>query len=89
MLYQMIAGAWPFELAASDQAGMRAFAERLSEWQIKGIREAKRLSNWVQNNEAYESACTDFVFGILGPGNGEFLQSMQHFVDTIAPSGAI
>jgi len=89
MLYQMIAGAWPFELAATDQSGMRAFAERLSEWQIKGIREAKRLSNWVQNNEAYEAACTEFVFNILSAENNEFLQAMQRFVDTIASPGAI
>lgn len=89
MLYQMLVGAWPLDLLPDDQAGVRALAERLLEWQVKGIREAKRLSNWVQNNEAYENACTEFLLQIMAPSNQGFLNSVYEFVSSIAPAGAI
>lgn len=89
MLYQMIVGAWPLDLQPNDEEGVHALAERLSEWQVKGIREAKRLSNWVQNNEAYENACTEFLMHIMAPANQGFLNSLHEFVTTVAPAGAI
>jgi (1->4)-alpha-D-glucan 1-alpha-D-glucosylmutase len=67
MLYQMLVGAWPPGLAADDQAGVREFAERIASWQQKALREAKRYTAWVAPNEAYESACRDFIFQILDP----------------------
>jgi (1->4)-alpha-D-glucan 1-alpha-D-glucosylmutase len=90
MLYQMLVGAWPPDLKADDTEGLKAFAERIDAWQIKALREAKRLSSWVQAHEEYESTCTDFLYSILDQEKSpEFLQDMISFVDDIAPPGAI
>ncbi|HWU33998.1 MAG TPA: malto-oligosyltrehalose synthase [Methylovorus sp.] len=90
MLYQMLVGAWPFELQVSDAAGLKAYGERMQAWFIKSIREAKWMSSWVQANEPYEEACTQFLQQILDPEqSSEFLHSLVQFTEQIAPAGAI
>lgn len=90
MLYQMLVGAWPYELAVDDRAGMKNYAERLDGWLLKSIREAKRISNWIQANESYENACRDFLFNIMDiDKNAAFLYNVSSFVQEIAPSGAV
>ncbi len=46
MLYQMIVGAWPVQLVATDVEGLHEFAERLAGWQLKAMREAKLATDW-------------------------------------------
>jgi (1->4)-alpha-D-glucan 1-alpha-D-glucosylmutase len=90
MLYQMLVGAWPLGLGMNDSQGLLAFAQRVDEWQIKSLREAKRLSSWIQSHEIYESTCTDFLFNILDEKtNSAFLLDMIGFAERIAPLGAI
>ncbi|HBK09015.1 MAG TPA: malto-oligosyltrehalose synthase, partial [Acetobacteraceae bacterium] len=88
MLYQMIVGAWPLDLDASDAAGCRAFAERLAVWQQKALREAKLRTNWTSPNEAYEAVAKDFLFGLLSEGSS-FLPLARSFVEAITPAGAV
>lgn len=90
MLYQMLAGAWPLGLAESDRDGVRAFAERIDQWQTKALREAKNESSWVKPHEAYEVACSEFLFGILdtSPDNS-FLKELSAWVQKIAPAGVV
>jgi (1->4)-alpha-D-glucan 1-alpha-D-glucosylmutase len=88
MLYQMIVGAWPLGLRASDAAGCAAFAERLAGWQQKALREAKLRSDWTAPNEPYEAIARDFLFHLFLPTNG-FLPLAHSFVETIAPAGAV
>ncbi|MFD2273951.1 hypothetical protein ACFS07_31190 [Undibacterium arcticum] len=66
MLYQMLAAAWPIDLAAGDAAGIRRFAARIGRWQTKALREAKRISNWFDPNQQYEADCEKFLYRILG-----------------------
>lgn len=90
MLYQMLVGAWPFELQANDTEGLKAYGERIEAWFIKSIREAKWMSSWVQANEPYEEACTHFLHHILDPAiSSEFLHSLVQFTEMLAPAGAI
>ena len=90
MLYQMLIGAWPYELAVDDRAGMKAYTERLDCWLLKSIREAKRISNWIQANELYEKGCSDFLFNIMDiDKNAAFLYSAAAFVQEISASGAV
>ncbi len=90
MLYQMLVGAWPFGLRPSDAEGMQAFIERILAWQEKALREAKRHSAWVAPNEAYESACRDFVFQTLDPTRSSHLaDEIAAFAQRIGPAGAI
>jgi maltooligosyltrehalose synthase len=62
MLLQMIIGAWPLDLHREDVSGRRAFAERLSTWQQKALREAKLRSDWAAPDEAYERAAKEFPY---------------------------
>jgi (1->4)-alpha-D-glucan 1-alpha-D-glucosylmutase len=89
MLYQMLAGAWPPELDETDGEGLRAFADRIDQWQTKALREAKRASSWALPNQAYEQACRDFLHAALDPQAGNaFLQELAAWVRRIAPAGA-
>ncbi|WP_028219548.1 malto-oligosyltrehalose synthase [Paraburkholderia oxyphila] len=90
MLYQTLVGCWPPELDAGDEARVRELAERVAQWQLKALREAKLRTNWLVPNEAYESDCQAFLFDILAPQRrGGFLQALATFVARIAPAGAV
>jgi len=87
-LYQMIIGAWPMTLSATDADGCKQFAERLAGWQQKAIREAKLQGDWTGPDEPYEAAARDFLFSLLAPGS-TFAAEAQQFVQRIAPAGAV
>ncbi|MBZ5486094.1 malto-oligosyltrehalose synthase [Halomonas aquamarina] len=63
--YQILLGAWPPTLDPQDDDAMQRFIERLTEWQQKALREAKLRSHWLWPDEAYETACRDFLEGVL------------------------
>lgn len=65
MLYQLLLGAWPPTLSADDKEGMEAFSQRLSQWQVKALREAKLRSHWLWPDEAYEAACQAYLQRLL------------------------
>ncbi|BAN25916.1 malto-oligosyltrehalose synthase [Caballeronia insecticola] len=90
MLYQTLVGCWPLDLAPDDEAGVHALAERVAQWQLKALREAKLRTSWFAPDEAYENACREFLFDIVAPQrrNG-FLQELSSFVGRIGPLGAI
>ncbi|KND55062.1 Malto-oligosyltrehalose synthase [Candidatus Paraburkholderia kirkii] len=90
MLYQTLVGCWPLMLAPDDEAGVHALAERVAQWQLKALREAKLRTSWFAPDEVYEKACRDFLFDIVAPQrrNG-FLQELSKFVERIGPLGAI
>jgi (1->4)-alpha-D-glucan 1-alpha-D-glucosylmutase len=90
MLYQMLVGAWPLDLAVGDADGVRAFAARLDQWQTKALREAKCWSSWVQPNEEVEAACRSFLFRLLDPHpENAFLKELAVWVSDIAAAGAV
>jgi (1->4)-alpha-D-glucan 1-alpha-D-glucosylmutase len=60
LLYQTLVGALPFEESEYD-----SFPQRLKDYMVKAVREAKTHSDWVQLNEPYEEACRQFVDRIL------------------------
>ncbi len=88
MLYQMIVGAWPLTLSPTDAVGCKDFAERLTGWQQKAIREAKLQGDWTGPDEAYESAARDLLFHLLTPGSN-FAAEAASFVRRIARAGAV
>ncbi|MGE8330456.1 MAG: malto-oligosyltrehalose synthase, partial [Paraburkholderia nemoris] len=90
MLYQTLVGSWPPDLKPDDEAGVKELAERVAQWQLKALREAKLQTNWLAPDEAYEAGCRDFLFDILAPQrrNG-FLRELSAFVARIGRAGAI
>jgi (1->4)-alpha-D-glucan 1-alpha-D-glucosylmutase len=88
MLYQMIVGAWPLELDASDQRGVDDLVERLAGWQQKALREAKLRTDWTEPHADYEAIARDFLSRLFEPGS-EFLALARPFIKLIAPAGAL
>lgn len=84
--YQMLVGSWPLD--GSALAG--EFADRLSAWWRKALREAKLKTGWVSPNESYEQAAEQFLRAALdSTRSAAFLQSIEHYVGTIAPAAAL
>jgi len=90
MLYQMLFGAWPLALRPDHRAGLEAFRERVAQWQVKALREAKLRTSWVEPNAAYEEACASFLRRLLDPDeSAEFLARASDLVTTLAPAAAL
>ena len=88
MLYQMIVGAWPLELAPEDHDGLTAYAERVAVWQEKAWREAKRQTSWVTPNAAYEDGCRAFLMQLMdGARSASFIADLRTWVDRLALPG--
>lgn len=77
-LYQTLLGTYPF----ADEAD---YIERIKEYSIKAVREAKVHTAWIKPDEVYEAAFVSFVEKILQPAeNNRFLQSFLPFQKKIA-----
>ncbi|MDZ8053276.1 MAG: malto-oligosyltrehalose synthase [Aulosira sp. ZfuVER01] len=82
-LYQTLVGAFPF--AEHEQS---SFVERVKEYIIKSIREAKVHTAWLRPDSEYEEACTSFVEKVLDPSiSQEFLADFRNFQQRIAEYG--
>src|SRR5690606_13630919 len=57
LLYQTLLGSFPATLPNAE--GLAAYCERVERYMIKAIREAKRHSSWMNENEAYEAAVSE------------------------------
>ena len=84
-LYQTLVGVWPFDDAVPD-ATLR---ERVTEYMIKAVREAQVHTSWVNPDEAYEAALTNFVSALLDPGpENAFLDDFRSFIPPVMRIGA-
>lgn len=89
-LLQTIVGAWPLELDPGDRTGRLAFAERLTAWQQKALREAKLRSDWAAIDEPYEEAARRFTLALIGEAAlPDLLEEIAAFVARIAAAGAV
>jgi (1->4)-alpha-D-glucan 1-alpha-D-glucosylmutase len=84
-LYQTMIGAWPL-----DEVETPDFKQRLKEYMIKAVKEAKSLTNWIQPNKAYEDSIMLFIESILdNSGNNKFLNDFLQFQSRVAFYGAL
>jgi len=84
-IYQTLVGAYPL-----DEKEQEAFPQRMKEYIIKAIREAKIHTTWIKQDNNYEEACIHFVQELLKPdGSNEFLNSFLPFQKKIAIDGVI
>ena len=72
-LFQTLVGAWPIEL------------ERIQGYMVKALREAKRNSNWVDQNHEWEAAVTRFCGALYE--DSAFLAEFQPFAARVAAEG--
>jgi (1->4)-alpha-D-glucan 1-alpha-D-glucosylmutase len=73
LIFQTLVGVWP------------ATVERVQEYVQKALREAKRNTNWVDQNEEWEGAVSSFVAAIYEPG--PLHSAIDTFVTRFAPLG--
>ncbi|MFN6497466.1 MAG: malto-oligosyltrehalose synthase [Nostoc sp. DedQUE01] len=82
-LYQTLIGAFPFAEEEHE-----SFVERVKEYMIKAIREAKVHTAWLRPDSEYEEACTSFVEKVLNPAISEqFLEAFHPLQQRIAYYG--
>ncbi len=70
-IFQTLVGVWPIE------------PERLDGYLEKALREAKRNTNWVQQNAPYEQAVKDFARALMD--DERFTVDFERFLDELAP----
>ncbi|MEQ4311998.1 malto-oligosyltrehalose synthase [Pseudomonas syringae] len=88
MLYQALLGSWPLDL--EGEAAHEAYAQRMVQWQEKALREAKLHSSWSAPNQAYETACREFLQRLLlAPEALGLRQSLSATANRIATAGAL
>jgi (1->4)-alpha-D-glucan 1-alpha-D-glucosylmutase len=73
LIFQTLVGVWP------------ATVERVQEYVQKALREAKRNTNWVDQNEEWEGAVSSFVGAVYEPG--PLHSAIDAFVTRFAPLG--
>ncbi len=84
--YQTLVGIWPFDNPPVPDDSLR---ERIGDYMIKAVREAKIHSSWINPNEAYETAVRAFVDGVLDPETSQaFLEDVRRFMPPIIRIGA-
>jgi (1->4)-alpha-D-glucan 1-alpha-D-glucosylmutase len=83
LIYQVLCAHLPMDGKIDD-----SFINRLEEYLVKAMREAKVNSSWSDPDEFYENETLAFVRKILSPGAG-FPESFLRFMETIIPHGII
>jgi len=87
LLYQTLAGAWPSS-PLDDTNRWKMFAERMENYMLKAIREAKRNTSWINRNAEYENAVLSFVRALLTQGaQNRFLNDFLPFQRRVARIG--
>lgn len=87
-LYQTLVGSWP--LSAMGATERDQYRQRIRDYMIKVMREAKLRSSWISPNEAYENAVLEFVDGVLDPArSAAFIDDLRAFVDRLVPPGLL
>ncbi len=87
LLYQTLVGAWPSE-SLNDTDAWKKFCERIENYTLKAIREAKQNTSWINRNTEYETAVSSFVKTLLKPGvQNKFLNDFVPFQHRIARIG--
>ncbi len=82
-LYQTLIGAFPF-----DGGDYHQFIERMKQYVIKAVREAKVHTAWLKPDTEYEHAFISFVEDILSPSEGNpFLKAFFPFQKKVSHYG--
>ena len=89
LFYQTVVGAWPMgDSIAADE--FDRFRQRIEQYMLKAIKEAKVNTSWVNPNPDYEAATAHFVRSALDATQSErFLADVQRFKRRIEVPGQI
>jgi (1->4)-alpha-D-glucan 1-alpha-D-glucosylmutase len=87
LLYQTLIGAWPSEPLKSED-DVKNFSQRIQNYMLKSMREAKQNTSWINRNEDYENAVSAFIKAVTTPGDqNKFLKDFAPFQQRVARIG--
>ncbi len=87
LVYQTLVGAWSSS-PLDDTDSWKMFGERMENYMLKAIREAKQNTSWINRNVEYENAVLSFVRALLTPGaQNRFLNDFLPFHRRVARIG--
>ncbi len=88
LLYQTLLGAWPVEPLSGEDRDL--FVQRIQDYMVKALHEAKVNSSWLEPNAAWDEAVKEFIEKILAPGaRNRFPESLAPLAERVAQLGAI
>ncbi len=86
LLYQTLVGTWPFESQTDQQR--TEYTDRIIQYLDKSLKEAKVHSSWLNPNQEYDQALSEFVHKIFDPRHAPaFQHNLDHFVREISDAG--
>lgn len=86
LLYQTILGTWPWASPRGEE--LRAYVERVQQYMIKAMREAKLHTSWMAPHAGYEQATSEFLEAILGDEpQTAFRMDFEPFAQDVARVG--
>jgi (1->4)-alpha-D-glucan 1-alpha-D-glucosylmutase len=91
LFYQTLLGTWPIDAAGRAEPTVDSeYIERIQAYMAKALKEAKVNTSWIQPNEEWDSAMSEFVAKVLDPSpKNKFLPSFLPVAEEIARLGAI
>ena len=89
LLYQTLLGTWPVDENGRAAATVTPdYIARIQAYMAKALKEAKLNTSWIQPNEPWDTAVSEFVRQIL-EDKSKFVPAIAPMVDQIAQLGAI
>jgi (1->4)-alpha-D-glucan 1-alpha-D-glucosylmutase len=86
LLYQTLLGTWPFEPLGDRERDV--YIERMQQYMIKALREAKVSTSWIAPNEAYERATSEFIRALLtDDSRNSFPSALSRFASRVSRQG--
>ncbi|HEY2852995.1 MAG TPA: malto-oligosyltrehalose synthase [Gemmatimonadaceae bacterium] len=94
LLYQTLIGLWPSPRSGRriddlpDRSWLESARQRVEQYMLKAVKEAKTRTSWTEPDEGYENALKQFIAAILSGGeDSAFLGDIARFVGRIATAG--
>ncbi|TVQ93006.1 MAG: malto-oligosyltrehalose synthase [Bacteroidetes bacterium] len=82
-IYQTLLGTFPFDGKVTEN-----YMQRIDEYLVKALREAKRKVSWRDPDETYENTICRFARNMLDPGH-DFMKAFVPFQQKIAWRGVV
>ena len=85
LFYQTLIGTWPMQHMTDEQEG--DYLQRIREYMLKTMREAKVFTSWLSPSEPHENAMMRFVETVLSPANVGFRHDFLELASRVARYG--
>ena len=86
LLYQTLLGVWPSQRL--DDPEWKQFTDRIQQYMLKAVREAKEHTSWANTNADYENAINQFIADVLSrERHSRFLADFSEFSSRVALIG--